>query len=222
MAKINKGTFSFLELLREHNNREWFQENRDMYEAALTDVRAFIRAVIDELSKIDPHIHTDISENKCLFRIYRDTRFAKDKTPYKTWFSAGISVDGRKLDGPEYYLHIEHDKSFLGVGYWRPNKEHLDAIRQEIDYNAEGLHKALASSGWETGDLSAEDKLMRPPAGYDASHSEIEILKLKSFILYKKFTDVEMCSKNALEQVIAAAITMLPFKNFIHQAIDND
>lgn len=116
MAKIEKQTFSFLEALRPNNNREWFQENRGLYEASLANVKAFIRGIIDALSAFDPHIHTDISESKCLFRIYRDTRFSNDKTPYKTWFSAGISVDGRKLDGPEYYLHIEPGKSFWEWG----------------------------------------------------------------------------------------------------------
>lgn len=222
MAKIEKQTFSFLEALRPNNNREWFQENRGLYEASLANVKAFIRGIIDALSAFDPHIHTDISESKCLFRIYRDTRFSNDKTPYKTWFSAGISVDGRKLDGPEYYLHIEPGKSFLGVGYWRPNKEHLDAIRQEIDYNAEGFYKALQDHQWKASDLSAEDKLVRPPAGYDASHPEIEILKLKSFILYRKFSDKELMASDALYKVIEAAHSMFAFKAYIHQAIDND
>lgn len=142
--KIEKQTLDFLNQLRENNNREWFQENRALYEAALADVKDYITALIAALSEFDPHINTDIQTARCLFRIYRDTRFSKDKTPYKTWFAAGISVEGRKLDGPEYYLHIEPGKHFFAAGYWRPEKQHLHAIRQEIDYNYPELVDVLA------------------------------------------------------------------------------
>src|SRR5690606_25395499 len=97
--KIEKQTLDFLNQLRENNNREWFQENKTIYETALANVKDYITKLIAELSEFDPHINTDIQVSRCLFRIYRDTRFSKDKTPYKTWFAAGISVDGRKLDG---------------------------------------------------------------------------------------------------------------------------
>src|SRR5690606_20273314 len=103
--------------LRENNSREWFQAHKEVYDKANDNVKAFITALIAEMSVFDPHINTDIQASRCLFRIYRDTRFSKDKTPYKTWFAAGISVDGRKLDGPEYYLHIEPGKNFLAAGY---------------------------------------------------------------------------------------------------------
>lgn len=218
--KIEKQTFNFLSQLRENNNREWFQENKTIYETALANLKNYITQLIAELSVFDPHINTDIQASRCLFRIYRDTRFSKDKTPYKTWFAAGISIDGRKLDGPEYYLHIEPGKHFLAAGYWRPEKHHLHAIRQEIDYSYEDMVDALAQGGWTLADLSTEDKLKRAPAGYSEDDPHIELLKLKSFILYQSFTDTEIIGDKSLQKVVDTAKRILPFKGFIHQALD--
>ncbi len=218
--KIEKQTVDFLKQLRENNSREWFQAHKEVYDKANDNVKAFITALIAEMSVFDPHINTDIQASRCLFRIYRDTRFSKDKTPYKTWFAAGISVDGRKLDGPEYYLHIEPGKNFLAAGYWRPEKTHLDAIRQEIDYNVQGLEEALKAGGWKLEELSSEDKLKRAPAGYMEDHPHIEILKLKSFILYRSFSDAEITHQQGLQRLAETAQSMYPFKQYIHQALD--
>jgi len=218
--QINKSTFEFLTSLKENNNRDWFQEHKGEYDAALANVLQFIEGLILGLSKLDPHITEEIPAKKCLFRIYRDVRFSKNKDPYKNWFAAGISLDGRKLAGPEYYIHIEPSETFIAVGYWRPEKQHLDSIRQEIDYNAAAFLEALAKGGWKTSDLSSEDKLQRPPVGYDAQHEHIELLKNRSFILHKTFTKQEMESSNALEQVIHEYERMIPFKQYIHQALD--
>lgn len=216
---IAQDTFDFLTDLKENNNREWFLLEKERYDAALADVKAFITAIITELSGMDPLITTDIKAAKCLFRIYRDIRFSKDKTPYKIWFSAGISLDGRKLQGPEYYFHLEPHKTILGVGYWRPAKEHLELIRQEIDYSAAELLEALAAGDWKTNDLSTEDKLKRPPTGYTEESENIDLLKLKSFILYKSFSNEEMIAAGALKSVLAACQRMYPFKLFLQQAI---
>ena len=217
---IKQQTLTFLTQLRENNNREWFQDNKADYEASLLNVKSYISSLIEGLSEIDPHINTDIQPARCLFRIYRDIRFSKDKTPYKSWFAAGISIDGRKLEGPEYYLHIEPGKNFLAAGYWRPAKPHLQAIRQEIDYNYDGLLEALDKGEWTPNDLSSEDKLKRAPAGYQEDDPHIEILKLKSFILLQPFSDVEITAANSVTKLLQTAQRMLPFKRFMHEAID--
>lgn len=216
---IKSNTFTFLQELKKNNTREWFQEHKEEYDLANQNVKEFIEGMITRLAEFDLHINTDIKASKCLFRIYRDIRFSKDKTPYKYWFAAGISIDGRKLDGPEYYVHFEPGNNFIAAGYWRPKKAHLDAIRQEIDYNAADLIKALAAGGWVVTDLSQEDKLVRPPAGYSIDDPNIELLKLKSYILYKKFSDEELKSTDALDKVVAACQTIYPFKVFIHNSI---
>lgn len=217
---IAKETMSFLRELRENNNREWFIANKDAYDKAQANVKDFITALIAELTAFDPHINNEIKASKCLFRIYRDIRFSKDKTPYKTWFAAGISVDGRKLDGPEYYLHIGPENNFIAAGYWRPEKQHLEAIRQEIDYNSEELVKVLAEGDFTIADLSVEDKLKRPPAGYTEDDPNIEVLKLKSFIIHRSLSDVEVTAPNALQNMVDIAKRIYPFKQFIHQALD--
>lgn len=218
--KIEKASFDFLVGLKENNNREWFQEHKAAYDAAHKNVIEFIEAIIQRLADLDPHIHTDISAKKCLFRIYRDIRFSKNKDPYKSWFAAGISIDGRKLAGPEYYIHIAPEDTFLAVGYWRPEKQHLEAIRQEIDYNAKDLFESLEKGGWKPENMSSEDKLSRPPAGYAADHEHIDILKHRSFILSKNVSRKDMESNKALDIVIKAYESMIPFKQFIHTALD--
>ncbi|MCL7988587.1 DUF2461 domain-containing protein [Sphingobacterium sp. lm-10] len=219
-TNIYPATFAFLSELAQHNNREWFQEHKARYDAAQQNMKDFVQAIIWRLSEVDPHIHQDINPAKCLFRIYRDVRFSKNKAPYKNWLAAGISVDGRKLDGPEYYIHIEPNKIFIAVGYWRPNKGHLDLIRQEIDYNGEEFHAALQKGGWSWTDLGTEDKLVRPPAGYEADHPHIDLLKLKSFTLHSELPQKTMESEGALDAVLKMYTACLPFKNYIHQAID--
>ena len=217
---IKASTLDFLRELRENNSREWFNEHKASYELAYADVRDFVEALIQHLSRFDPNINEDIKASKCMFRIYRDVRFSKDKSPYKSWLAAGISVDGRKLDGPEYYIHIEPGKTFIAVGYWLPKKEHLEAIRQEIDYNYPEFIEVLKQGGWDLEDLSTEDKLVRPPAGYSMDNEAIEVLKLKSFIIFKHLSEEEITHPFALEKIIEVFQRTLPFKNFIHEAID--
>jgi len=223
MSHIQKSTFDFLTELKENNSREWFAENREKYESALADVRSFLTDLIAALSEFDPKINTSIQANKCLFRIYRDTRFSNDKTPYKTWFGAGISVDGRKLHGPEYYIHIGVENSFIACGYWRPEKPHLEAIRQEIDYNGEHLAKIL-NRALDDGKirLFKEDLLKRAPAGYGEDNPHIDFIKLKSFVLDQPLTIKDLSNKNALDGIIASYKKMLPFKEFLQEAIESE
>lgn len=219
---ISISTIDFLKGLKENNSREWFQEHKADYDRAYENVKDFIESMIEELSTFDPQINTDIKASKCMFRIYRDVRFSKDKSPYKSWLAAGISVDGRKLDGPEYYIHIEPGNSFIAAGYWRPKKEHLDAIRQEIDYNANNLIDSLQAGDWVLGDLSQEDKLVRPPAGYAVDDPNIEVLKLKSFIIHQPVMDKDLTGPSSLEHIISVCKRIHPFKKFLQEAIDMD
>lgn len=219
--QISPSTFIFLKQLRENNNREWFQANKEAYDLAHENVKAFVAAFIIQLAKVDRYISEDIPTSKCLFRIYRDTRFSKDKTPYKHWFGAGISVAGRKLNGPEYYLHIEPENSFVAGGYWRPEKDHLAAIRQEIDYNGKQFRDIINASNFRAlCTLNQEDKLKKAPSGYEVDHPEIEFLKLKSFTASHSFSDNEFMSKNAIESILKPITAMYDFKLFLHHALD--
>lgn len=220
---IYPDTFRFLSEIKENNNREWFQEHREAYEYAWQNMKGFTEAVIKGLAQTDRYISEDIPVSKCLFRIYRDTRFSKDKTPYKTWLGAGISTAGRKLNGPEYYLHIQPGNSFAAGGYWRPEKEHLAAIRQEIDYNGARLLELLDEPAFKKHcQLDTQDKLKRPPAGFDEDNPYIELIKLKSFTAFEQLPDDTLSSENGLDSVLRAFRRMYTFKCFLHEALGEE
>jgi len=220
---IHPNTFDFLAEIKENNDREWFQQHREAYEQAWQNMKDFTQAIITGLSETDRYISADIPVSKCLFRIYRDTRFSKDKTPYKSWLGAGISTAGRKLNGPEYYLHIQPGNSFAAGGYWRPEKDHLSAIRQEIDYNGAELSTLLKEADFKKNcRLDEQDKLKRPPAGYGADNPYIEWIKLKSFTVFESFNDQELSASGGLERVLRAFRRMYRFKLFLHQAIGDE
>ncbi|HLW50509.1 MAG TPA: DUF2461 domain-containing protein [Sphingobacteriaceae bacterium] len=223
--QLSKDTLNFLAELAVNNNREWFLENKARFDTVWQGMKELVQQLILGLSEFDTHIHRDIDASRCLFRIYRDTRFSKDKTPYKLWLGAGISVNGRKLHGPEYYLHIQPGgKSFIAVGYWRPEKDHLAAIRQEIDYNGQELNQILEEleGAPKPIALNRNEKLIRPPIGYMADHPDIELLKLKSFTLSYPIRDEEVSSDQVLSVLLENYRSMLPFKSFLHQAIGQE
>lgn len=220
---IHPSTFSFLQRLSENNDRDWFQQHRDEYEVAWQNMKDFVQSLITALAATDRYILADIPVSKCLFRIYRDTRFSKDKAPYKNWLGAGISTAGRNINGPEYYLHIQPGNSFFASGYWRPEKEHLAAIRQEIDYNGDELTQLLADPHFAQHCLlDKTDTLKRSPLGYDESHPHIELLKLKSYTALTALADTDLATKNAIPTLVERAEAMYPFKLFLHRALGEE
>lgn len=220
---ILPSTYAFLRQLAINNDREWFQEHRDQYEDAWQNMKDFVQGLIHGLSAIDRYIPDDIPVSKCLFRIYRDTRFSKDKTPYKNWLGAGISTAGRNINGPEYYLHIQPGNSFFASGYWRPEKEHLAAIRQEIDYNGEDLVGILGHSDFKAFSvLDKTDTLKRSPMGYDESNPHIDLLKLKSFTALTELAEADLTAPTAIPTLVERAETMYPFKLFLHHALGEE
>lgn len=222
-SNIRADTFGFLTAIKTNNDREWFQEHRDQYELAWQNMKDFTAGLIDGLAQWDRYISPDIQVSKCVFRIYRDTRFSKDKTPYKTWLGAGISTAGRKLNGPEYYIHIQPGNSFAAAGYWRPEKEHLAAIRQEIDYNGTRLQEILNEPEFKKHcQLDQQDTLKRAPAGFSEENPYINWLKLKSFTAVETFTDNELQDGGGLERVLGAYRRMYDFKLFLHEALGHE
>ncbi|WP_257658597.1 DUF2461 domain-containing protein [Parapedobacter lycopersici] len=217
---IHPDTFGFLSDISMHNNREWFQANREAYERAWLNMKNFTQAVITGLAETDRYITGDIPVSKCVFRIYRDTRFSKNKDPYKNWLGAGISTAGRKLNGPEYYLHIQPGNSFAAGGYWRPEKDHLAAIRQEIDYNGAQLVEILDGPAFRGHcRLDRDEMLKRPPVGYNEDNPYIDLLKLKSFTASEPLTDAVLSGPGGLKAVLAAFRRMYQFKLFLHEAL---
>jgi uncharacterized protein (TIGR02453 family) len=218
---IEKSTLDFLSKLKKNNNKEWFDKNRPVYEIAKKNYYDFINELIHSISKFDPSVkHLDAKQ--CVFRINRDIRFSNDKTPYKTNMGADISPGGKKANTPGYYIHIQPGNSFLGGGMWQPPAPELSAIRQEIDYNTPEFKKILNNKDFKKyfGALSEEDKVKTAPKGYEKTHPEIEILKLKSFLVIHDLKDSEVLSKDFIKQATTIFKAMYPLNKFLRRACD--
>ena len=218
---INPTSLTFLRNLKEHNNREWFHDHKNEYQDAYNNVCDFSRALIQALAKIDPSIPLDLEPQKCIMRIYRDIRFSKDKTPYKTNFGIAISPNGKNFNGPGYYVHIQPGNSFVAAGSWYPVTEELKAIRQEIDYNFEGWRNIVFNENFLNafGSLDTEAKLKTNPKGYFSDNPAIEFLKLKSFTASRQIGDDTLCSTGSVAMVTELFGNLYPMIVFLRNAI---
>lgn len=217
---IKTETFVFLKNLVENNNRDWFLENKTEYEQARENVIGFAQQLLQSLSKTDPQVNTDIDPKKCVMRIYRDIRFSKDKTPYKSNFGINFKTGSGNAE-IGYYMHIQPGSSFVGGGYWMPSADHLKAIRQEIDYNGSALNAIVTGASF-THDFSAfdqQDQLKNNPKGYETGHPYINLLKLKSFVALHQLSDKELMDKAAVQNVVKYLVKIQPLNNFLNQAL---
>ncbi len=211
---------TFLQKLAKNNNRDWFENNKATYLQAKEDFEEFVGKVLDELIKFNPELSA-LNPKKLPFRIYRDVRFSKDKSPYKTNMGAGFSPNGKLVQEPGYYLHIQPVGSFLAGGIYMPDPSNLNKIRQEIDYNGERLEKIMKEKSfkkWFKG-FSDFDKLKNIPKGYAKDHPRMEWLKHKTFIVSHPFTDAEVKDKQFLKKLIVASKAMKPLNEFLKDAI---
>lgn len=188
--------FDFLRELARHNERDWFLTRKATYDALRADFEADVTFWLTELTHTDSAL-AGLTPRKCLFRIYRDVRFSKNKDPYKTHFSAFFAPASRVpgQDQPGYYVQLgPNNQTLIGGGLFAPDKEQLARLRQEIDYDAPALHQRLATPAFQKfypGGLSGE-RLKRVPAGYEATHPEAELLKIKCFIAARTLPDAEV------------------------------
>jgi uncharacterized protein (TIGR02453 family) len=218
---IQRRTFDFLKDLVENNNRDWFQANKERYEAAREDVIEFTAGLLTQLHKIDPGIDDTLDAKKCVMRIYRDIRFSKNKTPYKNHFGISVPSKGTKLGRAEYYLHISPGNSFIAGGYWMPEAGHLKAIRQEIDYNGSELKKIVDDPEFVKmfGDFRKQEQLKSVPREYDAGNENIDLLKLKSFVAFHYLKNDELFTKDAVNFVASVCAKIYPLNVFINNAL---
>jgi uncharacterized protein (TIGR02453 family) len=218
-------TLKFLNQLKKNNNKPWFDAHRTQYEAARIDFSNFIQLVIDELQKSDTTI-TGQTARDCLFRINRDIRFSKDKTPYKSNFGASIKRNGRKSVFAGYYFHAEPGQSFIGGGLWMPEASVLKNIRQEIDYNWEEFQSILREKNFKKvyGDIFRSDELSLStmPKGYEKENPAANYLKLKSFIAETTVTDEELTKSSLHKKTIAAYHALQPLLRFINRAVGEE
>lgn len=215
-----ESVLKFLKDIKKNNNREWFEKNKPKYLKAKSDFEELVAAVLTEVTKFDDGMG-GLDPKKLPFRIYRDVRFSKDKRPYKTNMGAGFSPNGKLVQEPGYYLHLEPGKSFVAGGIYMPDGERLGKIRQEIDYNYDQLKKIISNKKFVSLYPSFDDfdKLKTAPKGYPKDHPQIELLKLKSFIVSKEFSDKEVLDKKFFKSVSEHMKLIKPLNDFIKEAI---
>lgn len=219
---LQKSTLTFLKDLKENNDRDWFTAHKERYEHAREDVLAFLDSLIAKASAFDNEL-LGSDPKKSLMRIYRDVRFSKDKSPYKTNFGIWLSGAGKNGNYPGYYLHIQPGNSFVAGGYWMPDPEHIKNIRQEIDYNFAELQSILKSAKFKKyfEGLDDGEKLANAPKGYPKDHPALDFLRMKSFTLSYKLNDKQLLDKTAEKEIIEAWKAMLPFNRYLQKAIKN-
>jgi len=218
---INPQTIEFLKKLINNNNREWFQANKAEYDAARENVIAFTAQLLKQLHTIDPGIDEALDPKKCVMRIYRDIRFSLNKTPYKNNFGISIPTMGLKNGGVEYYLHLTPGASFIAGGYWMPEAEHLKAIRQEIDYNGHDLKSIIDAPEFVKlfGGFRQQEKLKTVPKGYEADNENIELLKLKSFIVSHPLKDKDLFKADVVQHIAQICAEIHPLNVFLKNAL---
>lgn len=223
MITINQSTLTFLKDLAKNNNREWFHENKKRYEAAKKNVLEFTTEFLKNAIEIDPTL-ADLEPKKCIFRINRDVRFSKDKSPYKINMGISFNKGGKKMPTAGYYLNIEPNGTFMGGGNYMVQPEELKKIREEIDYNFaefQGIITDKTFLGYYEG-IEVEEKLSlkRPPKGYDADNPAIEYLKWKSFTTVRSYADKDITSDDFMNQCLKGVAALKPLVDFLNRGIE--
>jgi uncharacterized protein (TIGR02453 family) len=222
---IQQASLQFLDDLRENNHKDWFTENRKRYDHMKADYIGLADRILTELKKHDPGLET-LTAKDCIFRVNKDVRFSKDKSPYKTHLGIALHPMGKKMMTAAYYLHIERGQSFIGGGLWQPDAPLLNKVRKEINYFYNDLRQILDEKSFKSNyrDLSIEqgNKLSRPPKGYEADNPAIEYLKLKSFTVGKPIPDKALTDPKLFNQVIKDFRSIQPLLGFINRGLMSD
>ncbi|MFL5731260.1 MAG: DUF2461 domain-containing protein [Cytophagaceae bacterium] len=215
-----KPAFKFLKDLKSNNNKEWFDRNKDRYLAVKKDFEGFVEELIHGISSFDREVG-GVDPKKCIFRIYRDVRFSKDKIPYKVHMGAYIAAGGAKSPKAGYYFHLEPGKNLVAGGLWMPEPPVLNSIRQAIDYDAKPLLKIINSKSFKNafGEIEGE-KLSRPPKGFDAEHPQIELIKHKSFNVMHPLSDVQINASGFKKELLKIYKEMKPLNDYLNSNME--
>jgi uncharacterized protein (TIGR02453 family) len=218
--QISPLVFDFLTKIEQNNHREWFIQNRNMYESALENVENFVTALIERISIFDVSVRNQ-DVKKCMFRIYRDTRFSPDKSPYKTHFGAYIALGGRQGNNAVYYLHIQDNMSLLAGGLWSPEKSLLKKIREEIYYSPEELVQVIENKDFKSafGGLIEQDSLKMQPRNYPADFQYIHLLKYRHYCVEKSFSNSEVLASDFLAKCTKTFKLVSPFVTCLNELI---
>ena len=215
--QFDKSSLQFLKDLKKNNNREWFTEHKPVFKTAQDNAKAFYAAIQANLNK-----HDEIDKFK-LFRIYRDVRFSKDKTPYQPHFAGSFSRKGKHLRGG-YYLRLRPGESFLAGGFWEPNKEDLFRIRKEFELDDSEIRKILKGKNYVKyfdGKFEGEE-VKTAPKGFDKEHPAIDLIRKKGFIAVRRFSDKEILAPDFLKEVDTTFKALRPFFDYMSEVLTTD
>lgn len=213
-------SFDFLKKLSKNNNRDWFIAHKDLYEEALRDTIAFVDALLIEMRKHD-HIET-ASGKDSLFRIYRDVRFSKDKSPYKTYWAGSLKRATKKLRGG-YYFELKPGGTFAAGGFFGPEPKDLFRIRKDIDNNYDEWKNMLSDRRLvKTFDNLKGEKLINPPKGFAKESEGIELIKQKQFIFERYFTDKKVLSPTFLKEMNQTFKNLRPYFDYMSEVLSTD
>lgn len=219
METIKKSSLDFMTSLNYNNNRDWFIKNKQAYLDAKENFESIIQEIINRITQFDP-ILKGLEVKNCVYRINRDIRFSNDKSPYKTHFGAFIVRGGKKNADKfaGYYIHVEPGKSIIAGGAYVPPKPWLSAIREKIDSEPETLLKIINSKDFKKyfGTVDGE-KLKKAPKGYPSDHPNIDLLRLKSFLVVNEVNDALALSDKYLNHTINVLQVMKPFNDFLSE-----
>lgn len=216
MVSISKTTLDFLTELKLNNNRDWFNDHKVDFQKEQKKAKDFYNTLLEQLKT-----HDDIEGLK-MFRIYRDVRFSLDKTPYKPHFAGSFSRATKKLRGG-YYLRIRPGESFLAGGFWEPNKEDLLRIRKEFEMDTSEIRAIINHKNFihNFGKLEGES-LKTAPRGFDKEHPDMDLIRMKQFIVTRPFTDEEVLSPNFLEEIDKSYKAMRPYFDYMSDVLTTD
>lgn len=222
MAGIEKQTLEFLTDLKKHNDRDWFAKNKHRYEAAYTDWQRFVGELITGLSKFDKNIaNAKFQPKNCVFRIYRDVRFSKDKSPYKTHLAARFMTRKGKWQVPGYYIHVSPQDTFIGGGVYMCEPVQLQALREEISLNPAKFKKIVSDATFKKLFKLEGDKLVNVPRGFAKDDPMAEYLKHKDVLMMHTPKEKEVLSPKFSDYCVGIFKAMQPLNSFMEKPLAN-
>lgn len=218
---MSKKIIDFLSDLKHNNDREWFNSHKDYYNETRDEFVLLVENLIPALAINNPTL-ANLQVKDSIFRIYRDVRFSKDKSPYKTQMGAYLAPGGRKSIFAGYYLHIEPGNSFLAGGSYSPQAENLKKIRSEIFYNCDEFKSIIESKDFKKlfGEIQGP-KLKRPPVGFSKEFEDIELLKFKYYTIFHLVDDAAVEDPQFIENAVSIFGKIKPFNDFLNRAISS-
>lgn len=219
-GKISKKDFKFLKDLKKNNYREWFNDHKDTYQESFENIQAFAKVLLAKMGQHDQLV--PMTPKQSLHRIYRDTRFSKDKTPYKSHWGGSLKRDTKLLRGG-YYYHIEPGNTFVAGGFWGPSSADLKRIRKEFEMDDTYIRKIIAAPNFQRyfGELLG-DGVKTAPKGFSKEHPAIDLIRKKQFIVKHDFTDKQVLSADFTDQMVEVFKAMHPYFNYMSEVLTTD